>query len=438
MITALNDVLYKSDMNDDDQVIWDKLKLIKYKFNYCDINYTMIKYDKKYLTNDQIKKIGLFRSVIMVDEKIVCYSPPKSLSPRLFFDTYLQTSEYVVAEELIEGTMINLFWDTVNTVEPRWEIATRSTIGAKCKFWQSEQGMTFRQMFLDVCNDVKFDFDTLDKTYCYSFVMQHPSNKIVLPIKHTKLYLTAAYELINNESIIGIRYVDVSTVIKTAAFINTDVEIPKRIPKDSWSDRSGVSDRSDWKDLADEYSSGKLPYNTVGVVFKNTLSGDRCKVRNPIYENIHRLRGNQSKLQYQYLVLRNEGKVRDYLQYFPECKQELNEFKNQIHLYTKALHNNYVACFIKHTKKLEEYPANFKQHMYTLHKLYLDELREKKEYVGLPVVINYFNALHPSKQMHILNYNNRQRNLDHLHVELVQQQSTGDGDVCGAGDVGGD
>jgi hypothetical protein len=414
MNTSLSEVLSKNKINGDDKEIWDELKLLKSKYSNNDSEYTMIRYDKKYLTNDMTKKTGLFRSVIIYDGKILCYSPPKSLSIHLFFDNFLQDSEYVVAEELVEGTMINLFWDTANKAGGCWEIATRSTVGAKCKFWKTDDGLTFRRMFLDVCNDVNFEFDALDKRCCYSFVMQHPSNKIVLPIKYTKLYLVAAYELINNESILGIRYIDINTVIKAEGFINTDVKIPERISKDKW---------SEWKILADEYSSGNLPYDKLGVVFKNTLTGDRCKVRNPIYENIHRLRGNQAKLQYQYLILRNEGKVHDYLQYFPECKQELNEFKAQIHLYTKGLHNNYVDCFIKHKKKLEEYPANFKPHMYTLHKLYLDELRERKEYVGLPVVINYFNTLHPSKQMHILNYSNRQRNLDHLQVELLQQSN---------------
>ena len=416
MITSLSEVLGKNKFNDNEQKTWDALKLLKSKYNNNDTEYTFLRYDKNYLTNDMTTKTGLFRSVIMHNNKLLCYSPPKSLSTRLFFDSYLESSEYVMAEELVEGTMINLFRDTSRTKEGEWEIATRSTVGGKCKFWKNTD-LTFRRMFLESCNDANLDLDVLDKNYCYSFVMQHPSNKIVLPIHKNKLYLVAAYELINNDSITGIRYVDFEVARKLKCFDDTTIDIPKRIPKDTW---------SSWKELSNDYSSGNMPYNVLGIVFKNTLTGHRCKIRNPSYENIHRLRGNQSKLQYQYLSLRKEGKVRDYLKYFPECKDELNGFKTQIHLYTKTLYNNYVDCFIKHKKKLEDYPKKYKVHMYSLHKLYLDELREKKEYVGLPVVINYFNNLHPSQQMFTLNYENRRRNLDHLQSELSVHASNSD------------
>lgn len=409
MITSLSDVLGKNKINNDEQKTWDALKLIKTKYNNSDTEYTIVRYDKNYLTNDMAKKTGLFRSVILHKDKLLCYSPPKSLSTRLFFDSYLQDSEYIAAEELVEGTMINLFWDSAKKSGADWEIATRSTVGAKCKFWKNNDDLTFRRMFLETCNDVNIDFDLLDKKYCYSFVMQHPANKIVIPIKTKKLYLIAAYELINNDSINGVRYVDFEIARKFDCFNATTIDIPKRINKSDW---------DDWNKIANNYSSGNTSYDILGIVFKNTLTGDRCKIRNPVYENIHRLRGNQSKLQYQYLLLRKEGKVRDYLYYFPECKSELNDFKTQVHTYTKTLYNNYVECFIKHVHKLEKYPSNFKHHMYSLHKLYLDELREKKEYVGLPVVINYFNNLHPSQQMFALNYSNRTRNLDHLQNEV--------------------
>ena len=47
-------------------------------------------------------------------------------------------------------------------------------------------------------NEQQLEFEHLDKNYCYSFVLQHPENKIVVPLTQKKIILTNVYE-INNE-----------------------------------------------------------------------------------------------------------------------------------------------------------------------------------------------------------------------------------------------
>ncbi len=73
-------------------------------------------------------------------------------------------------EEYVEGTMINMFYDYDGE---EWEIATRSTVGGKTNYTISRfSTLTFRDMFLEACNNADFDFALLDKTLCYSFVLQ--------------------------------------------------------------------------------------------------------------------------------------------------------------------------------------------------------------------------------------------------------------------------
>ena len=55
-------------------------------------------------------------------------------------------------------------------------------------------------MFLDACNVNNLDFDQLDKKICYSFVLQHPKNRIVVPFTKMNIYLVACY-LIDGYSI---------------------------------------------------------------------------------------------------------------------------------------------------------------------------------------------------------------------------------------------
>ena len=126
------------------------------------------------------------------------------------------------------------------------------------------------------------------------------------------------------------------------------------------------------------------------------------------YEIIRKLRGNQPKLQYQYLSLRQTGQVSEYLQYYNEHNKVFNDFRNIIHDYTNELFSNYIRCYIKKEKKLKEFPEKYKIHMFTLHhEIYLKTLMPEKGYVNKEVVINYFNGLPPAKQMFVMNYDTR-------------------------------
>ena len=71
--------------------------------------YRTIRYDKKRLTPNSI--YGLCRSIVVNgSNEIVCVSPPKSLPNETFFSKYPSQDETIIAQEFVEGTMINLFW----------------------------------------------------------------------------------------------------------------------------------------------------------------------------------------------------------------------------------------------------------------------------------------------------------------------------------------
>jgi hypothetical protein len=158
-------------------------------------------------------------------------------------------------------------------------------------------------------------------------------------------------------------------------------------------------------------------YDKVGVVLYNTVTGERAKIRNPVYEQVRNLRGNQPKLQYQYLCLRKEGKVCDFLKFYPENKKDFSAFRDQVHLFTQTIFSNYVSCYIKKEKPLIEFSEQYRTHMFNIHQQYLNDLREKKFFVTNTVVIKYVNNLHPSLLMYCLNYNMRKRNIDYTKVE---------------------
>jgi hypothetical protein len=124
-------------------------------------------------------------------------------------------------------------------------------------------------------------------------------------------------------------------------------------------------------------------------------------------------------LQYQYLCLRKEGRVKDFLNYYPEKKNELSKYRDLFHIFTETLHKNYVSCYVKKEKPLKEFPEQYRTHMFKIHEIYLRDLREKKQFVNNSVVIQYVNDMHPSLLMYSLNHHMRKR-LHHQGASLPE------------------
>ena len=367
--------------------------------------YKVIRYNKNTLCHDNIPTYGIYRSVIVNSEnQIVSFSPPKSVNADAFIKNYNTKTDSLVAEEFVEGTMINVFWDPKIGLSGAWEISTRNTVGAVSSFYKSAKSKTFRDMFLEAATNNNLDLVSLDKSFCYSFVLQHPENRIVVPFKSPQLYLISMY-IINNTNQNDIKVYSVDKLSFLELHPNTTIKIPT------------VYDWTTYTDLIDKYASMNTAYDVLGVVIHNSETGERTKIRNPIYEQVRQLRGNQPKLQYQYLCLRKEGKVSDFLKYYPENKKEFSTFRDQIHLFTNTLYSNYVSCYIKKEKPLMEFSEQYRTHMFNIHKHYLDDLKEKKMYVTNTVVIKYVNNIHPSLMMFCLNFQMRKRKVDFIKAD---------------------
>ena len=411
-IPGFNEMILQKDVNSGTKFL--KVTNIETK-NDIYSNYKVITYDKTILCEELVSTYGLCRSIIINrEQKIIGYAPPKSVSSDSFIKKYSLQDSAIVAEEFVEGTMINVFWDYTIGVTGGWEIATRNTVGATSCFFKSKNSKTFRTMFLEACNVNHLDLDELNKDYSYSFVLQHPENRIVVPFKQIKLYLIAIYLIDTNNTtkdvIVYSMHLDnlSNEIMQHLGLLNTQIHFPKKY--------LGVSTYSE---LIDTYASMNTPYDILGVVIYDKNSGERTKIRNPVYEQVRQLRGNQPKLQYQYLSLRNEGKVAEFLKYFNENKREFSEFRDQVHLFTNTLFSNYHACYVKKEKPLIEYSEQYRTHMFNLHRKYLDELREEKQFITNKVVKKYVNEMHPSLLMYSLNYSLRKRNVDIVNCEEV-------------------
>jgi len=390
--------------------------------------YGTVRYKKNEMQKHEYNTLGRFRSLVFKgdDSRVVSYAPPKSYdwNSEDFCDNW--SDDIIQVEEFVEGTMINLFWDKNITRDDNtvgdWEIATRSCVAGNVGFYLHEGSKTFRTMFLETCNKVGLEFDYLPKTIngnqvSYSFIMQHTDNRIVESHPENQLYLAAVYEIIQTKDTLKIRPYNIKEdehCIYETLLYKTCVKFPMIYC-------NNMSNKTDIDEYIDTFASRDTPYSTQGVVFNNVTRHTRAKIRNPSYEEVRRIRGNQPKIQYRYLALRQKGGINEYLKYYPEDKPLFTTFRSQLHEYTNNLYTNYVNCFIKKQKPVQEFPYQYRNHMVQLHKKYTGELRDKTQYITRGVVISYVNSLPPPQQMFVLNYELRDKVANITAKKVVNQ-----------------
>jgi hypothetical protein len=364
--------------------------------------YKLVKYDKSILSQDSATSYGLCRSIICNDSnKVICFSPPKSVRKETFMKNYPVLDDNFIVEEFVEGTMINLFCN-----DGLWEISTKGVIGANTRFFKTSEKTNFRKMFFETFHQSGVNYDMLNKDYCYSFVLQHPHNRIVVPFTEPTLKLVGVYHIQTNDD----GDVIVNVIDKYTYWLD---ELHSSLIQ-----VNDVYEIQSYESLTEKYASMNTQYNILGYIVYNKTTGERMKVRNPTYEEVKALRGNQTKLQFQYLSLRSQGKVKDYLKYYPESKRDFSKFRDDVHTYTSTLYTNYRNCYVKKEKPLKEFGNQFKTHMYHIHQLFLTNLKDEKKYVDINVVIEYVNGLKPDHLMYALNYHHRKRVIDEPDVEV--------------------
>ena len=367
-------------------------------------DYLIVKYNKSRLNYSNYKTLGLWRSVILnkKTKKILAFSPPKSLSWLDF--TQNNTVKDCVITKFEEGTMINLFYDKD---VGDWEISTKSSIGGRYKYFK-ESPKTFRSMFLEAMNYTGLEFNMLNPDYCYSFVLQHPENRIVVLHKKMKLILTNIYQFQDMnvyEQPISIQYISDGESIERDVMGDILTSLQKKYE----------TGEHTWEEIYNSNQRMDIEYTNVGIQVYNKITGYRTKLRNPSYEQVKFLKGNSPKLQFQYYNLRQADKVKEFLAYYPEYKIEFSRLRSELHRWTRQLCILYRECFINKKKPLREFAHQFKPHMFHLHKLYLEELRTEGNYVSLNEVIKYVNSLHPAKLMYAINFPHRKNTIDIIH-----------------------
>lgn len=397
--TQVDYTAYKLDLEN-----YNIFKIKTKYYNKNNVQYKILNYDNELLCFDDYIS-SLYRSLIVSfpENKILSFSPQKSLEKDKFIEKYPKIDENIIVNEIIEGTMINLFYDC--RIE-KWEISTKSAIGGIYFYYRNHyeekiiKQKTFYEMFLDAfrieddrgLNDMQL-LNDLPKNMCYSFVLQHPDNHIVHSIKEPKVYLVGVYEINNSNEV---KHIPINVFDKWKIFQNYAINFPTYFSFDTYDD------------IHKHFTNIQNDSSCMGAMIINANTGERTKIENEIYNEMKLLRGNNPNLEYQYLCLRRINKIKNFLNYFPQYKNVFYGFYYKYNNFVTNVHQSYVSYYVK--KENQKISKKYFPHIYKIHhELYLPSLQDENEklIIRRKIVEDYFKNLEPREMLYHLNYDAR-------------------------------
>tara|TARA_B100001094_G_scaffold91513_1_gene87501 strand:+ start:2045 stop:3103 length:1059 start_codon:yes stop_codon:yes gene_type:complete len=254
--------------------------------------------------------------------QVVCLPPVKA---REINHDEIDSSDHEI-QELIDGTMVNLFYH-----KDQWMISTRSEIGGYNK-WLNKK--SFRTLFDECC---KIHYEELNPLHSYSFVMRHIENRNVSPIAMNELYLVEVYSFEE-----GIQRFSQDDYPKQFLSYNILATVP---------------------DLSN------VPFSTKGYTLKK--DSQRYKIINPKFTYVKELKMNHNTLMYNYLELRKNGALKEYLQYFPEHCYVFGSYRDKVHNLSNDLYSTYKNTYIYKNNEKKEIPYHLKPLIREIHQQYL-------------------------------------------------------------------
>jgi hypothetical protein len=269
-------------------------------------------------------------------------------------------------EDFVDGVMVNAFVSTGVLM-----LATRTTIGGNNRFYNDT---TFATMFTEALAESNIgDLATLQNimeaalndqgaTSCFaSFVVQHPAHRVVAKVDTPTLYAIHVGYVLPTGSV---------TVCERA------VNWPQafgRLQVHSYAARR-FSDGEARDTL--QRTAIQRGWRWQGLVFKDG-NGGRWRLRSSTYTMLRGLRGNEATSEDRFLRLRKERKVVEYLKHYSEDRDVFWAYEQALRARTESVLAAYVDVHKAHALGFKDLPEAYRPAVFILHKLWLDELREK-------------------------------------------------------------
>lgn len=341
----------------------------------ADLPVTIIFYDKKKsdMTNPNV---GAFRSVIWNAQtnRPVAAGPYRGLA----LPAELPAGEAKV-EEFIDGTMINQWWNG-----EAWQLSTRTQLDAGGSFYGSRSFATlFAETFASAGLRAE---DHLDKSVVYSWVLQHPEERIVVAPAYgvPKIWLVERSRF------------DAATGARQIVTDALPADSPLVAHQPQTFDLRTVADIQ-----ARVAANGRrLGATWQGVVVKMANgTGTRYKLRSVQYNAARMLRGNQAKRPYLWLERWTEGKLPAYLKLYPEEEHDATAAIIAFKTATQEFHELYLKVYKHHTLKLGDAPIKYRKLIW--------EARQANVGTYFPNLRAFMNGQDTARKLWLINFERR-------------------------------
>jgi hypothetical protein len=352
-----------------------------------DTNYALIRYVKG-KSNMSLPHVCAMRSVVWDMRKNVPVSvtPVKSMIGMSVPES--ATTEGYSVEQFLDGVMIGMFWDTYTA---SWRIHTRSSLDAKCKYFSTR---SFAELFTEaVGGSIETFAAEFDKNASYTFVLQHPENRIVSPVAAPNAHLVQKAHI---EPDLFVR-LDHTVTTDSLRFIEM-----------------GAS----WAQIMEKLLHMKT-YNIQGVVIKDLATSKRWKLRTPEYTYIRHLRGNNARRDFLHLQLWESGRLSEYLTYYPEERAMVDNILARWNIITSDVFRCYTDVFKAHSMPKTAIPAKYKSFVHGLHQIYLTTHRS----IDWRTTVDFMNRQDTAQKLYTINWELRAKAKD-MGVPFVHREDT--------------
>jgi len=223
--------------------------------------------------------------------------------------------------------------------------------------------------------------EKLDKTVCYSWILQHPENRIVCAVRAPRLIVVAAHRIDADGTVHHIPRTDLA-----------EFERPNMHTFPTWD--AMRSRLLEWNE--------RYQYNFQGFVFQELATGRRFKLRTPSYNEVRVLRDNTPRRDFIWLTQWKAQKLNQYLRVFPEEKYTAETIINRWKLITTDVFRLYTAKF--KAKSFPEVPPKFKGILHSMQQHYFNILKPAGKTFTFPEAVEWMNQRDVPQMLYLINY----------------------------------
>lgn len=375
-------------------------------------------------SNMAMSHVGAFRSVVWntVANRPVSVTTFKSETGEGMPE--ITSSMEIMIEEFADGVLIGQFWDAATE---SWRIHTRSTLDASCRYYSTR---SFADLFADAkvamwgANNLE---DHLDKSVSYSWILQHPENRIVCPIQTPALKLVGMMRIGEDATVSVVSSSDLPVFFKKALpkqyFTKTVADQKGRLKMEPALRVIGMTNEADTslKIIHDPESSAYMPMDVLGAInMFASMQGSvryqgiviktpaepfkRWKIRARRYNEIRMMRGNTARRDFLWMDLWKRGTLTDYLTFFPEEGIAANNLINRWKSLTQEVFKVYVDVFKARTMDKSNIPPKIRNLVYGIHGHYLTVLRPARKSVDFRALVEWMNERDTALKIFVLNW----------------------------------